>query len=52
MVDEKDDERKVCIHIKDIGIGIKSSIIPNLFSILCTKSTGGTGLELYIYQKE
>ena len=48
IVEEKNEEGKVYIHVKDSGSGIDLSIIPNLFSKFTTKSKGGTGLGLYI----
>jgi two-component system, OmpR family, sensor histidine kinase VicK len=48
IVEEKYEEGKVDVTVKDSGSGIDSFIIPNLFSKFTTKSKGGTGLGLYI----
>src|SRR6476620_2783829 len=45
---DKDEAKKVSIHIIDSGSGIDSSILPHLFSKFATKSFHGTGLGLFI----
>ncbi len=44
----KDNNNEVIISIKDTGIGIHATILPNLFSVFTTKSDNGTGLGLFI----
>jgi signal transduction histidine kinase len=51
IVEKKEEEGKVHVHVKDNGKGIDSSIINNLFSKFTTKSKGGTGLGLYISKR-
>lgn len=46
---QKQQEGKVIVSIKDTGIGIDFEILPRLFTKFATKSgSGGTGLGLFI----
>lgn len=40
--------RMIMVYVKDTGIGIDPEIFPRLFEKFVTKSSGGTGLGLYI----
>jgi signal transduction histidine kinase len=51
IVEKIEEEKKVYVNVKDNGKGIDSSIINHLFSKFITKSTGGTGLGLYISKR-
>ncbi|MGH9953770.1 MAG: sensor histidine kinase, partial [Nitrososphaeraceae archaeon] len=47
--EKKEDDKLAVVSIKDTGIGIKSEILPRLFTKFASKSErGGTGLGLYI----
>jgi two-component system sensor histidine kinase VicK len=48
LEENKDDDHKVIVRIKDTGIGIASEIMPRLFTKFATKSEKGTGLGLFI----
>jgi two-component system, OmpR family, sensor histidine kinase VicK len=48
LEENKDDDHKVIVRIKDRGIGIASEIMPRLFTKFVTKSEKGTGLGLFI----
>jgi signal transduction histidine kinase len=48
LEENKDDDHKVIVRIKDTGIGIASEITPRLFTKFATKSEKGTGLGLFI----
>jgi signal transduction histidine kinase len=49
LVEKQTHNRKMAmIYIKDMGLGIDSEILPKLFEKFVTKSSGDTGLGLYI----
>ncbi len=49
LVEKQTHNRKLAmVYVKDTGLGIDSEILPRLFEKFVTKSSGGTGLGLYI----
>lgn len=48
MIEKDEDDQEVVINVKDTGKGIDSEIMPKLFTRSATKSSGGSGLGLYI----
>jgi two-component system sensor histidine kinase VicK len=48
MIEKDDDDQEVVINVKDTGKGIDPEIMPKLFTRSATKSSGGSGLGLYI----
>ena len=48
MIEKDEDDQEVVIKVKDTGKGIDSEIMPKLFTRSATKSSGGSGLGLYI----
>jgi len=48
---ESPDERRLCIHIQDTGMGIPSENLPRLFEPFFTTKKNGTGLGLAICQR-
>jgi signal transduction histidine kinase len=42
------DKNQLSVSVKDTGVGVHSQIIPRLFTKFASKSSGGTGLGLFI----
>jgi signal transduction histidine kinase len=48
IADVKDSNNEIIISVKDTGEGIRSEMLPRLFTMFATTSNVGTGLGLYI----